>query len=91
MIRPEVQDWQPEWFVKAACLGMEPKNFFPDCGPLAARAKRACMTCPVIEECREYGMDEEYGIWGGLTATERRSLGRGAGRTFITWEEFADE
>lgn len=39
-------------------------------------AKVVCATCPVITTCREYALArrEEWGIWGGLTATERRKI-----------------
>ena len=38
------------------------------------RAKAVCQVCPVRVECTEYAMTirEPYGIWGGLTETERR-------------------
>ena len=38
------------------------------------RAKSVCMICPVGRECLNYAMTirEPYGIWGGLTETERR-------------------
>jgi WhiB family redox-sensing transcriptional regulator len=33
-----------------------------------------CRICPVVAECQDYSMaiKEPYGIWGGLTETERR-------------------
>ena len=30
-----------------------------------------CDRCPVLYQCREAGIDERYGVWGGLTPTER--------------------
>jgi WhiB family redox-sensing transcriptional regulator len=38
------------------------------------RAKAVCQVCPVKSECRDYALTikEPYGIWGGLTETERR-------------------
>ncbi len=38
------------------------------------RAKAVCQVCPVVGECRAYALQirEPYGIWGGLTETERR-------------------
>lgn len=35
------------------------------------RAITLCKSCPLIEACREIGRDEERGIWGGLTPTQR--------------------
>ncbi|WP_407662754.1 WhiB family transcriptional regulator [Mycolicibacterium helvum] len=38
------------------------------------RAKQICWSCPVLEACRRYALNahEPYGIWGGLTPSERR-------------------
>ena len=40
------------------------------------RAKEICARCPVELECREYalGRREPYGIWGGMTESERTSV-----------------
>jgi WhiB family redox-sensing transcriptional regulator len=39
-------------------------------------AKRVCAACPVRQECLEYALRlrEPFGIWGGLSETERRDL-----------------
>ena len=39
-------------------------------------AKAICAKCPVINQCREYALaaHEPYGVWGGLTQEERRTL-----------------
>jgi Transcription factor WhiB len=39
-------------------------------------AKTICARCPVLVDCRDYGIlaQENYGIWGGLTPLERRPL-----------------
>ena len=41
-----------------------------------SRAKAVCSECPVRTECLEHALnsDERYGIWGGLTDRERRSV-----------------
>lgn len=42
-------------------------------------AKQLCSTCPVVAECAAYALKwEPSGIWGGLTAGERRQLRRRA-------------
>lgn len=54
--------------------------FAPSKEPTAARlareeaAKRVCARCPVMVACREHALlqPEPYGVWGGLTAAERR-------------------
>lgn len=36
-----------------------------------SQAKALCARCPVRLACRDAGLDEPYGIWGGLTERER--------------------
>jgi WhiB family redox-sensing transcriptional regulator len=42
------------------------------------KAKGICQTCPVRERCLDEAMarGEQYGVWGGLDAEERRELER---------------
>jgi hypothetical protein len=44
----------------------------------AARAIRACLLCPVRDECLASSLayGDEFGIWGGLTADDREPLTR---------------
>ncbi|MFD5086455.1 WhiB family transcriptional regulator [Kitasatospora sp. NPDC058201] len=69
------------WHTAAACRRDEVGLFFaPSKEPTAARlsreeqAKQVCARCPVLLECREHALaqPEPYGVWGGLTAAERR-------------------
>ena len=72
------------WQVKAACRGPESTTFFPPSFPerrderelREARAKQICAACGVQRECLDYALNvrEMYGIWGGLTESERRPL-----------------
>ncbi|MFW0787678.1 WhiB family transcriptional regulator [Gordonia sp. CPCC 206044] len=41
-----------------------------------AMAKALCLSCPVRERCLRYALDvdEEQGIWGGLSPAERETL-----------------
>ena len=41
-----------------------------------AFAKGICQDCPIRNLCLEYALtaDEEFGIWGGFTTSERRAL-----------------
>jgi WhiB family redox-sensing transcriptional regulator len=41
-------------------------------------AKSLCADCPIRLECLEYAVavDEQYGVWGGLSPSERRQLKR---------------
>ena len=69
------------WHSNAACRRDEAGLFFaPSKEPTAARlareehAKRVCARCPVLLACREHALlqPEPYGVWGGMTAAERR-------------------
>jgi WhiB family redox-sensing transcriptional regulator len=77
-VTPLDRSWQPI----ALCRGNHSHLFFP---PSTAerkeererreeRAKSICVICPVRAQCLDYAMviREPYGIWGGLTETERR-------------------
>jgi WhiB family redox-sensing transcriptional regulator len=72
-------DWQND----AACLSEDPDLFFPigttgDAVAQIVAAKSICATCPVLSTCLEFALDsrQDYGVWGGLTEDERRSLRR---------------
>ena len=75
-------DPQP-WAADAACASVGPVDFwFPDKGAGTnadtLKAKDICGRCPVRAACLAYAMrNNETGIWGGLTETERRDLRRG--------------
>lgn len=41
----------------------------------SANAKQLCRACPLQADCAEYAIAHElYGIWGGLTPTERSTI-----------------
>ncbi|MDH6225264.1 WhiB family redox-sensing transcriptional regulator [Streptomyces sp. MJP52] len=78
---PKDRDQEAPWHTDAVCRRDEAGLFFaPSKEPTAARlsreeaAKRVCSRCPVMVECREHALlqPEPYGVWGGLTAAERR-------------------
>ncbi|MEJ8637159.1 MULTISPECIES: WhiB family transcriptional regulator [Streptomyces] len=78
---PARSDQDGPWHAEAVCRRDEAGLFFaPSKEPTAARlsreeaAKRVCARCPVMVECREHALlqPEPYGVWGGLTAAERR-------------------
>lgn len=70
------------WQERAACRGADTESFYtPESIRATAvrereieAAKRVCRRCPVLNACREWALDtgEPYGVWGGLTAAERR-------------------
>jgi WhiB family transcriptional regulator, redox-sensing transcriptional regulator len=77
---------RPAWHALAACRGAGPKNFFPrtdDRRPSSERRYKFglayCRNCPVVAECSAAGETEIFGLWGGLTPTERAARRAKAG------------
>lgn len=64
------------WMDEAVCAQTDPDVFFPGWGDATAvrHSKAVCRVCPVRAECLKFGLRDEYGTWGGLTANERRAL-----------------
>ena len=66
------------WRDQARCRGIDPQIFHPaeDDEVGATAAKDICAVCPVVEPCLEFAIStrEKDGVWGGLTARERRRL-----------------
>ena len=64
------------WRQLANCRGMPASLFYPERGSTeriwVAAAKVVCSACPVRRDCLAAGMSEPRGVWGGLTAYERR-------------------
>ena len=68
-----------EWMAEAVCASADPEEWFPVKGASAHRAKRICSTCPVIDECLQFALDNnETGIWGGTSHSERLRVIRSA-------------
>lgn len=53
-----------------------PEFWFSERAQEIAEAKHACGFCPVRDECAKLGENEEFGIWGGMTAEEIRHAKR---------------
>lgn len=64
------------WMRHADCVGHNPDLWFPKTRDhsTARQAKNICRQCPVQTECLQHAQqhDIRWGIWGGLTPTERR-------------------
>ncbi len=66
------------WRQAAACRDSEVDMFFPASEDDAEPAKAICAQCPVRYECLDWAIRtrQDYGVWGGLTESERRQLRR---------------
>lgn len=64
-----------DWCKDAACRNDDPNKFFTGVGQNPTEARELCPTCPVKDECLNYGiMYDEAGVWGGKTERERKQL-----------------
>jgi WhiB family transcriptional regulator, redox-sensing transcriptional regulator len=75
---PPVVGADPSVEAGAACAEVDTELFFTDHATSNELAKAICAACPVREACldRALANNEQYGVFGGLTAKERRALGR---------------
>lgn len=77
------------WETRAACRGLDGigrelrRLFFAPAGERpesrvvrVTRAKAVCAGCPVLDQCRDASADEVFGVWAGMTASERGWRGR---------------
>ena len=64
------------WRDQARCRGVDPDIFHPSDEDDGLEAKAICAVCPVREACLEFALTarEKDGVWGGLTARERRRV-----------------
>lgn len=86
-----------DWRTRVACADEDPELFHPVGTSGAAllqiaEAKAVCGRCPVMDQCRAWalaaGSDAAYGVWGGLSEDERKSV---ALRRHARTEEMLDE
>lgn len=79
-------------FPNAACYSgndpeVQPEWFFMDEmkeGRFETRlAIRYCKTCPHMNECLGYALDQniQFGVWGGMTSEERKQLLHRSGKS----------
>lgn len=92
------------WRAEAKCKDMDTELWYPPRDknlykPIADKAKAVCLgkdgrpECPVRLECLLYAesIDEQYGIWGGLSHRERNALVRKANKNDMTLEEWISQ
>lgn len=94
-----VDDWS--WRYDAKCRGMDTEEWYPPRDKakyksIADKSKAVCFgkdgapECPVLIQCLLYSekMDEQHGIWGGMSHRERNALKRKAAKVGLTLEEW---
>ena len=77
----DLRSLRPAWMFGAACRDHPEINFHPERGEDTRPAKAVCAGCSVRGECLAFALQHEmachgHGIWGGLSARERRKLNR---------------
>ncbi|WP_181764121.1 WhiB family transcriptional regulator [Streptomyces albidus (ex Kaewkla and Franco 2022)] len=73
---PPVPGADPTVEAGAACAEVETELFFSEHAAAIEIAKSICESCPVRTACldRAQANGEQFGVFGGLTAQERRAL-----------------
>ena len=73
---------RPAWMKDALCREYPGVDFFANTGPGIDAAKAVCGRCACEDACQVYGITHEQpagnGVWGGLSANDRRAMRRGA-------------
>lgn len=66
----------PAWHADALCAQTDPEAFFPEKNYNSAPARAVCRDCPVRDLCLQWALDndERWGVWGGMSAKQRRAL-----------------
>jgi len=93
--------YKENWRHGAKCRGMDTENWYPPRDKskyklIADKSKAVCFgkdgapVCPVRLQCLLYSdsIDEQHGIWGGLSHRERNALKRKAAKVGLTLEEW---
>lgn len=76
---PEVLTAGAYPFPGAPCQDVDPETFFAsETSPVTQTAKEICGQCAARVACLAYALEtnQGFGVWGGVSASERRSLSR---------------
>lgn len=83
----------PRKYERPLCAEVGTESFFPEDidgegrFTVSRQAKDICRRCTHITECAEWGIhNERHGIWGGLTALERKRIRSKLGIPVRTWD-----
>lgn len=74
---PNPKEWsaQQPWISRGACRDSDPALFQAEDKFSIELAKRVCMRCPVLSECRAWSIPHsEAGTWGALSESERTTI-----------------
>ena len=78
-----------DWQMQGTCRQVNPEVFFHPEGERGGakearerEAKALCASCPVMMQCRAHALKvrEPFGVWGGLTESERAVIYQAEGR-----------
>lgn len=78
---PNADLW--DWQLQGACRGENSEVFYHPDGERGRarrmrelRAKAVCAGCSVLDQCRQHAIEvqEPYGIWGGMSESERQRI-----------------
>ena len=92
-----------EWRYEAKCRGLDTELWYPPRDKtkyksIALVSKAVCYgrdglpECPVRKQCLLYSdaMDEQHGIWGGMSHRERNALKRKAKREGLNLQQWTE-
>lgn len=82
-----------DFYMQGACAAFPELDWLSRSPLMQERCKEVCAGCPVLEQCRKYGLTtglENTGVWGGLTGPERRRRASQAGQGDENGEDNAD-
>jgi hypothetical protein len=74
---------RPEWTDQAVCRDVENQQYletmYPERhetpgGKHLIPARKLCLVCPVRYQCLDVGLEEQFGIWGGHSLSQRRRI-----------------
>lgn len=76
----DVKDKDPSWRESAKCKNEDVNLFMSNSKQEINDAKAICIGCPVLKQCLDYAItnDIPYGVWGGTSQSERKSMKRKA-------------
>jgi WhiB family redox-sensing transcriptional regulator len=66
-------------YTNAVCRDVDPELFFPVGTTMPAKlqtedAKNVCRACPLVEECLQDHIYEQFGVFGATSPDERRKM-----------------